>query len=85
MVNNQEKKIVAIVPSAGIGKRFGHRKNKPFHLLSGKPLIIWSLEALQGVKEIKEIIPVVKEEDMKTVASLIEKYNISKVRRIVHG
>ncbi|MBA4349261.1 MAG: 2-C-methyl-D-erythritol 4-phosphate cytidylyltransferase [Thermodesulfovibrio sp.] len=85
MANNQEKKIVAIVPSAGVGKRFGRRKNKPFHLLSGKPLIIWSLEALQGVKEIKEIIPVVKEEDMKTVASLIEKYNISKVKRIVPG
>lgn len=85
MANNQEKKIVAIVPSAGVGKRFGRRKNKPFHLLSGKPLIIWSLEALQGVKEIKEIIPVVKEEDMKTVASLIEKYNIFKVKRIVPG
>lgn len=85
MANNQEKKIVAIVPSAGVGKRFGRRKNKPFHLLSGKPLIIWSLEALQSVKEIKEIIPVVKEEDMKTVAALIEKYNISKVKRIVPG
>ena len=81
----QGEKIVAIIPAAGLGKRFGHKKNKPLHPLLNKPLIIWSLEALQDVEEIDEIIPVLKEEDLITGSELIERYNIAKVKRIVPG
>lgn len=78
-------KIVAIVPAAGRGKRFGEQKNKPFYPLMGKPLLIWALEMLQGVEEIAEIIPVLKEDDLITCGELIERYNITKVKRIVPG
>lgn len=77
--------VVAIVPSAGLGKRFGPDTNKPFHLLGDKPLIVWSLEVLQTVAEIKEIIPVLKESDMEIGVELFERYNLTKVRRIAPG
>jgi 2-C-methyl-D-erythritol 4-phosphate cytidylyltransferase len=80
-----KSKIVAIVPGAGIGKRFGPGTNKPFEFLGGKPLMIWVLETLEAIDEISEIIPVIKNENMGFSAELIEEYRISKVRRIAPG
>ena len=78
-------KIAAIVPAAGLGRRFGAGENKPLYEFMGKPLVVWALQALQAVDEIGEIIPVVKEEDLKTAADLVERYKIVKVRHIVPG
>jgi len=80
-----KKKVYAIVPSAGVGKRFGIGKNKPFFELGGKPLMVWCLEVLQSLPEIAGIIPVVKEDDLLATGELIEKHRIRKVRRIVPG
>jgi 2-C-methyl-D-erythritol 4-phosphate cytidylyltransferase len=80
-----KKKVYAVVPSAGVGKRFGIGKNKPFFELGGKPLMVWCLEVLQSMSEIAEIIPVVKEDDLIATGEVIEKYGIGKVRRIVPG
>jgi 2-C-methyl-D-erythritol 4-phosphate cytidylyltransferase len=78
-------KIAAIVPAAGLGRRFGEEKNKSLYEVMGKPLVVWALQALQSVVEIGEIIPVVKEEDLKAAADMVERYKIAKVRRIVPG
>lgn len=79
------KNIIAIVPAAGLGKRLGPGTNKPFQMLLDKPLIIWTLEILESSPEIKEIIPVLKEQDMATGTELFDSYNLSKIRRIVQG
>ncbi|MCI0468930.1 MAG: 2-C-methyl-D-erythritol 4-phosphate cytidylyltransferase [Nitrospirae bacterium] len=76
---------IAIVPAAGIGARFGKGRNKTFYTLLGKPVVIWPLETLQEIKEITEIIPVVREGDMKLMAEYIEKYNIKKIKKVVAG
>ncbi|MEW6066771.1 MAG: 2-C-methyl-D-erythritol 4-phosphate cytidylyltransferase [Nitrospirota bacterium] len=77
--------IVAVVPAAGIGKRFGSGANKPFLHLCGKPLIIWSLETLHSVNAVREIIPVLKEEDMEQGRKIFESYGFSKIKRISPG
>ncbi len=77
--------IVAIVPAAGFGRRFGAGENKSLYEFMGKPLVVWALQALQSVDAIGEIIPVVKEEDLKAAADLVERYKIAKVRRVVPG
>lgn len=77
--------IIAIVPAAGFGTRFGAGTNKPFHPLLGKPLIVWSLELLETIEEITEVIPVLKEQDMDRGIEVFEKYGLSKVRRIAPG
>jgi len=83
--DQEQKRVVAIVPAAGLGKRFGTDINKPFQSLGGKPLIIWSLETLESVHEIEEIIPVLKVEDMEYGQKIFKKYNISKIRSIAPG
>jgi 2-C-methyl-D-erythritol 4-phosphate cytidylyltransferase len=80
-----KESIVAIVPAAGLGTRFSPGTNKSFHTLLGKPLIVWSLEVLQTLQEIKEIIPVLKESDLQTGVEMFERYTLSKVRRIGPG
>ena len=81
----KKNNIAAIVPAAGLGRRFGAGENKSLYEFMGKPLVVWALQALQSVDEIGEIIPVVKEEDLKAAANLVERYEIAKVRRIVPG
>ncbi len=78
-------KIAAIVPAAGLGRRFGAGENKSLYEFMGKPLVVWALQTLESVDEITEIIPVVKEKDLNTAADLVERYKIAKVRRIVPG
>jgi len=79
------KKVIAVVPSAGAGRRFGSGTNKPFASLKGKPLIIWTLEALGAASCIREIIPVVREADLDFFAEILDEYRMPKVRRIVPG
>jgi 2-C-methyl-D-erythritol 4-phosphate cytidylyltransferase len=78
-------KVAAIIPAAGLGKRFGKGNNKALYTLSGKPLLVWVLEAFEGCAEIDEIIPVLKGEDMDTGSALLKQYRISKAQRIVQG
>jgi hypothetical protein len=59
-----QMKVIAIIPAAGLGKRLGPDTNKPFLTLGGKPLIVWSLEQLEAVTDIIEIIPVLQLKDM---------------------
>ncbi len=86
-MQNQRKKnkVVAIVPAAGSGRRFGVNRNKPFYSLKGKPLLIWPLEILQQLDEISEIVPVVKDDALEATSELIEQYGITKVKKIVPG
>ena len=78
-------KVIAIVPAAGLGRRFGSGTKKPFQTLGGKPLIVWSLKALEAVEEICEIIPVLKSEDMELIQRLLEEEGFSKIKRIAAG
>ncbi len=77
--------ITAIVPAAGVGKRFGEGTNKPITNLCDKPLILWTLQTLDGLSEIREIIPVVKEEDMEYAVELFERHSMPKIKRIAPG
>jgi 2-C-methyl-D-erythritol 4-phosphate cytidylyltransferase len=81
----KDHKVIAIVPAAGLGKRFGSGTNKQFQTLGGKPLIVWSLKALEAVGEISEIIPVLKTEDMEAGQKLFEEAGFLKIRRIAQG
>ncbi|MDH5767850.1 MAG: 2-C-methyl-D-erythritol 4-phosphate cytidylyltransferase, partial [Nitrospirota bacterium] len=78
-------KVFAIVPAAGLGKRFGPGSNKPFQTLHGKPLLVWSLEIFEAIDEIVETIPVLKEEDREKGQKVFEDYNLSKIKKIASG
>ncbi|MEJ2313748.1 MAG: 2-C-methyl-D-erythritol 4-phosphate cytidylyltransferase [Nitrospirota bacterium] len=76
-------RVVAVVPAAGAGVRFG--ANKTFVRLLGKPVLAWTLGALAASGEVSEIIPVLREEDMEACLSLVEEHGIPKVRRVAPG
>lgn len=80
-----KNKVFAIVPAAGLGKRFGQGSNKPFQTLKGKPLLVWSLEIFEAIDEIVETIPILKEEDKENGLKVFEGYNLSKIKRIALG
>lgn len=80
-----QHEVIAIVPAAGLGTRFGEDRNKPFETLGGKPVIVWALETLENMAEIREIIPVLKESDVQAGMELFGSYRISKIRRAALG
>jgi 2-C-methyl-D-erythritol 4-phosphate cytidylyltransferase len=83
--NAMRHKVVAIVPSAGLGRRFGKGRNKPFESLSGKPVMLWALESLEKMSEVVEIIPVLKEADFPAGRALFRKHGLKKIKRIAPG
>jgi len=80
-----QHKVIAIVPAAGLGRRFGEDRNKPFETLGGKPVILWALEALERMAEVREIIPVLKESDIQSGLELFSQCGITKIRRVAPG
>ena len=75
--------VVAVVPAAGLGRRFGSKKT--FYELDGKPVLIRTLDALERVAEISEVIPALREEDHEFLEKLIEGHGIKKVKKLAKG
>ncbi|HVO67961.1 MAG TPA: 2-C-methyl-D-erythritol 4-phosphate cytidylyltransferase [Syntrophales bacterium] len=79
-------KIVAIIPAGGSGKRMRENQSKQYLLLDGVPVLVHTLRVFQGSPMINEIFLIVPEDDIEFVRqSLVEKYDISKVSRILPG
>lgn len=80
-----EKRIIAIVPSAGLGKRFDASRRKTFVSLDKTPLFIYTLKRLHREKAVTEIIPVLRQEDIERGMEMIREYDLHKIRQIAPG
>lgn len=78
-------RLTAIVPAAGSGIRLGAGTSKPFVKLADKPLVLWTLTALELVEEIAEIIPVFSEADHKQGLKIIDESGLKKIKRVAVG
>lgn len=79
------EKIAAIVLSAGSGKRMKSDVPKQYLDLAGKPVIYYSLKSFQD-SEVDEIVLVAGADDIEYCRTeIVERYNLTKVRRIVAG
>ena len=76
-------KATAIIPAAGLGKRFGGAKQ--FQLLAGKPLFLHAVETFESPPLIAGICLPVPEADIESVREWIEKPSLKKVFKIVPG
>lgn len=83
---DEKKYCTAVVLAAGSGKRMGTKVHKQYLLLGGKPVLYYSLRAFEASRLIDEIILVcgVGEEDY-CRREIVEKYDISKVHKIIAG
>lgn len=80
------KKNVAIVLSAGRGKRMNSAVQKQYLLIKGKPVICYSLQAFQDCPFIDEIILVTGKDDIEYCRKdIVEKYGFTKVTVITPG
>ncbi len=76
-----DKGALVILPAAGAGRRLG--ENKAIIGLLGKPLLLWTLEALSGCKDVAAIYPVIKEEDRETILAMTD--GLPKVQAPIEG
>lgn len=79
-------RVVALLPSAGQGKRIGEGIKKPFLSLGGRPILAETIERFHSVRYITEIIPIIQENDMEfCLEGIVERYKFNKIKRIAPG
>lgn len=71
--------------AAGAGKRLKSKIPKALVAVKGVPMIIRALRVLSAHRSIRRIIVVGRREDIPKIKSLIARYNISRVKRVVCG
>ena len=76
---------VAIVVAGGKGVRFGGDRPKQFLEVNGSPIIIHTLSQFERCREIGSVVVVLPAEETAGFQSLIEKFALQKVTRIVAG
>lgn len=85
-MEERKKRCTAIVLAAGSGKRMHSGVAKQFMLVGGKPLIWYSLQAVEQSEIIDDCILVTGAEDIAYVKTeIVEKYGFSKVDAVVAG
>ena len=79
--------IVAIVPAAGVGSRFGGsaKRDKLFTSLCGRPLLAHTLSALQAIPEIRWIIVATRKSSLRQIDQLLKRYRIRKALPVCEG
>lgn len=76
----------AIVLAAGSGRRMNSATKKQYINIDGKPLVYYALKAFCDSERIDRIIIVTASEDIDYFRqSIVEKYGISKVSKIISG
>ena len=81
-----KKRCTAIILAAGSGSRMKSTTAKQFMLLGGKPLLWYSLQAVEQSEIIDDCILVTGESDIPYVQrEIIEKYGFQKVESVVAG
>ena len=76
---------IAIIVAAGSGQRFGGDVPKQFLEISGKPLLIHTLEKFENCASIDEIILVLSSDQMTRFSKIAEKFKIKKLEKIISG
>lgn len=69
-----EKKLIAIVPAAGAGKRLGLGVNKAFALLRGAPLVVHCLRMLEQTALVQRAVVVLAPAEVDDGRALLMRY-----------
>jgi 2-C-methyl-D-erythritol 4-phosphate cytidylyltransferase/2-C-methyl-D-erythritol 2,4-cyclodiphosphate synthase len=78
-------RVGAVVPAAGRGERFGGTVPKALTPLRGRPLVRYSLDVLQAVREVETIVVVVPAESVGAVQALVRDAGLDKISAVVPG
>lgn len=75
----------ALILIGGIGNRFDSQSPKQFFLYKNIPLFIYTIKKFNEHKDIDNIVLVSHKDYLNEVTSLVKKYNLDKVSKIVSG
>jgi 2-C-methyl-D-erythritol 4-phosphate cytidylyltransferase len=75
----------AILVAAGVGKRLGKKGDKVFQKVAGKPLLFYSLHALQESRDVSRVVVVVQRVSVRRTKALVRRFGFKKVEAIVSG
>jgi 2-C-methyl-D-erythritol 4-phosphate cytidylyltransferase len=78
-------RISAIIAAAGIGRRFGGKTPKQFSLLDGRPILFWSMKALTGYDEIRELVVVAPAAEVDAVRSIVDGFLCEVPVKVIPG
>jgi len=79
-------KTIAIVPAAGTGERMGITRKKPYLLLNKRPLLYYTLTALDSITSIAQIIVAVAPGDERFCQQqVLEKFHFNKSIQLIPG
>jgi len=75
----------AIIVAAGSGTRFGSTVPKQFLEILGTPLVVHTVKQFEFCSTVDEIILVLPAEEIENFHSIIEKYNLKKIVKVIPG
>jgi 2-C-methyl-D-erythritol 4-phosphate cytidylyltransferase len=75
--------IHAIIVAAGVGRRFGGRKQ--FFLVHGRPLFLYAASAFHKHHKIDAITLVVPKSKIRTAKKIVRDFHLNKIRSVVPG
>lgn len=78
-------KVFAIIPAAGSGTRIGGEIKKQFLPIKGKPIIAYTLQQFEHCPDVDEVALAVPESAMVEMESIIARYRLHKVSKVVMG
>lgn len=76
---------VAIILAGGSGQRFGSKLPKQYILIKDKPILYYTLSTFNSCKYIDDIIIVSNVQYLEKTKSIVNEYNINKVKNIISG
>jgi len=75
----------AILPAAGLGTRMGGESPKQFRLLSGVPLVVFTLRRLLVSEDIAECLVATRADELESLADRIRQERFNRPVRVVRG
>lgn len=75
----------AVIVAGGQGVRFGGKVRKQYLLLSGRPLLWWSLRAFEKSPSVASVVLVVPERDVSLMKRKVRTWKFKKLLRVVPG
>ncbi|XP_070326747.1 D-ribitol-5-phosphate cytidylyltransferase isoform X3 [Odocoileus virginianus] len=77
--------VAAVLPAGGCGERMGVPTPKQFCPILERPLISYTLQALERVSWIKDIVVAVTRENMETMKGIIQRYQHKRISLVEAG
>lgn len=81
-----DRRVAALIPAAGLGKRMGSVVPKPYLLLGGREILARTLEVFETCAAVHEVwVMVSVEQQAQCRQGIVERYGFDKVQGVITG